>query len=262
MAEKIADMREWSRTRARTASLPASQQPQRKTKDRFACRRNRVVGLSCNGRKPMSHFTTVATKINNIVCLLKALDKLKLRHTHAEQGVEVRGWRGQKSTAEVSINMGRYDIGVVKTKTAPGLQADWWGVETTVGKTEQEVVDEINREYAYQTVVVVCEAQGYKIESRTSPRTVRSSSLCRSGASGFAKGQQGVQTMAQRKELEITISPSGEVSVQVKCIPGQSCVEETKFLEDALETKSKTVSSPSDYYQQGNTGSTGIYNRG
>ena len=36
MAEKIADMREWARTRARTASLPASQQPQRRTKDRFA----------------------------------------------------------------------------------------------------------------------------------------------------------------------------------------------------------------------------------
>ena len=57
----------------------------------------------------MSHFTTVATKINNIACLLKALDKLKLKYTHSEQGVEVRGWRGQKSTAEASINMGRYD---------------------------------------------------------------------------------------------------------------------------------------------------------
>ena len=38
MAEKIADMREWARTRARTASLPQSAQPQvqRRTKDRFA----------------------------------------------------------------------------------------------------------------------------------------------------------------------------------------------------------------------------------
>ncbi|HMY60370.1 MAG TPA: DUF2997 domain-containing protein [Pseudomonadota bacterium] len=68
--------------------------------------------------------------------------------------------------------------------------------------------------------------------------------------------------MAQRKELEITISPSGEVSVQVKCIPGQSCVEETKFLEDALGNEVKDRQLTSDYYQQGNTGSTGIYNRG
>ncbi len=37
MAEKIADMREWARTRARTASLPQAQpQQQRRTKDRFA----------------------------------------------------------------------------------------------------------------------------------------------------------------------------------------------------------------------------------
>ena len=55
--------------------------------------------------------------------------------------------------------------------------------------------------------------------------------------------------MAQRKELEITISPSGEVSVQVKCIPGQSCVEETKFLEEALGNQVTDRQLTSDYYQ-------------
>lgn len=115
----------------------------------------------------MSHFTTVATKINDLTCLLKALDKLKMRYTHAEEGVTVKGWRGQTATAEVSIHMGKYDIGVVKNEDGTyGLQADWWGIETTVGKTEQEVVDEINREYAYQKVVVACEAQGYRIEEQ------------------------------------------------------------------------------------------------
>lgn len=116
----------------------------------------------------MSHFTTVATKINDLTCLLRALEKLKLNFTHAEEGVTVRGWRGQTSLAEVSINMGRYDIGVVKNQDGTyGLVADWWGVETTVGKTEQEVVDEINREYAYQKVLVACESQGYHIEEQT-----------------------------------------------------------------------------------------------
>ncbi|MBL8635047.1 MAG: DUF2997 domain-containing protein [Myxococcales bacterium] len=67
--------------------------------------------------------------------------------------------------------------------------------------------------------------------------------------------------MAQRKELEITISPSGEVSVQVKCIPGQSCVEETKFLEEALGNQITDRQLTSDYYQQGNTNSGGVYNR-
>lgn len=115
----------------------------------------------------MSHFTTVATKITNIQCLLKALDQLKWKYTHAEEGVTVRGWRGQTSLAEVSINMGRYDIGVVKNEDGTyGLQADWWGVETTFGKTEQEVVDELNKAYAYQVVVAACEEQGYRIEEQ------------------------------------------------------------------------------------------------
>lgn len=116
----------------------------------------------------MSHFTTVATQIKNLTCLLRALDKLKMKYTHAEEGVTVRGWRGQTSLAEVSINMGRYDIGVVKNDDGTyGLVADWWGIETTVGKMEKELVDEISREYAYQTVVLACEEQGYHIDEQT-----------------------------------------------------------------------------------------------
>ena len=45
--------------------------------------------------------------------------------------------------------------------------------------------------------------------------------------------------MAQRKELEIEITPSGEVKVLVKCVPGQACIEETKFLEEALGNEIK-----------------------
>ena len=116
----------------------------------------------------MSHFTTVATKINDLVALTKALDKLKLKYTQAEEGVTVRGWRGQTSLAEISIHTSKYDIGVVKNEDGTyGLQADWWGIETTVGKTEQEFVDELNREYAYQKVVIECENQGYRIDEQS-----------------------------------------------------------------------------------------------
>ena len=64
--------------------------------------------------------------------------------------------------------------------------------------------------------------------------------------------------MAQRKELEISISPSGEVSVQVKCVPGQACVEETKFLEDALGNNIKDRQLTSDYYKQPVGTNTGV----
>lgn len=55
-----------------------------------------------------------------------------------------------------------------------------------------------------------------------------------------------------RKELEISITPTGEVKVLVKCVPGASCVEETKFLEEALGGEIKDREFTSDYYQQGN----------
>lgn len=54
--------------------------------------------------------------------------------------------------------------------------------------------------------------------------------------------------MAERKELHITISPSGEVSVQVKCIAGASCVDETRFLEEALGDTIESRELTPDYY--------------
>jgi len=67
--------------------------------------------------------------------------------------------------------------------------------------------------------------------------------------------------MPQKKELHISISPTGEVSVQVKCIAGQKCVDETKFLEDALGNQIESRELTSDYYQsqvgQGITNRTG-----
>lgn len=113
----------------------------------------------------MSHFTKVATKINNLTALKRSLEKLGWKYSAAEQGVEVRGYKGQKITAEVSIEMGKYDVGVVRAEDGTyTLVADWWGIETTRGKTEQEVVEELNREYAYQRVVQACEEQGYQIQ--------------------------------------------------------------------------------------------------
>ena len=56
--------------------------------------------------------------------------------------------------------------------------------------------------------------------------------------------------MAQKKELHIEISPTGEVSVTVKCIAGQSCVDETKFLEAALGNQIEARELTTDYYQQ------------
>lgn len=53
-----------------------------------------------------------------------------------------------------------------------------------------------------------------------------------------------------KQEIEITISPSGEVSFQVKGVKGASCVAETKFLEDALGGEVIEREHTPEYYQQ------------
>ena len=114
----------------------------------------------------MSHFTKVQTKIIDLVALKRALDELGWKYTQNEQGVTVRGYRGQTTKAEICIDMGKYDIGVVKTEDGTyELVADWWGVETTKGIKEEEVVKEINAKYAYQRVVAAVEEQGYTIDT-------------------------------------------------------------------------------------------------
>lgn len=57
-----------------------------------------------------------------------------------------------------------------------------------------------------------------------------------------------------KKELHISISPTGEVSVQVKCVAGMSCVDETKFLEAALGNEIQARELTQDYYEQPITG--------
>jgi hypothetical protein len=113
----------------------------------------------------VSHFTKVATKINDLVALKKALDQLGWKYKASAEGVEVRGWRGQTTKAEIAIDMGKYDVGVVKQADGTyALEADWWGVETTRGLKEEEVVKELNAKYAYQRVVAAVEEQGYTID--------------------------------------------------------------------------------------------------
>lgn len=67
--------------------------------------------------------------------------------------------------------------------------------------------------------------------------------------------------MAQRRELEIEITPTGEVKVQVKCVPGAACLEETKFLENALGSTIKDRELTSDYYKPSVGITTDVTNR-
>ena len=63
----------------------------------------------------MSHFTKCALKMTNLAAIKKALADMELKFTEAEQGQSamVRGYRGDTLQAAISVDMGRYDIGVI-----------------------------------------------------------------------------------------------------------------------------------------------------
>ena len=54
----------------------------------------------------------------------------------------------------------------------------------------------------------------------------------------------------RKQDIEIVISPTGEVSFTVKGVQGASCIDETKFLEDALGGGVLDRQKTSEYYEQ------------
>lgn len=114
----------------------------------------------------MSHFTTVKTKIRDLVCLKQALEDLGLAYSEAEEGVKVKGYLGQETTADLVIHASKtYDVGVRATVDGFELISDWWGVETTLGLTEQEFVNKVSQRYAYHKVVKEVKVRGFSIEA-------------------------------------------------------------------------------------------------
>ena len=115
----------------------------------------------------MSHFTKCQTKVTQLAALRTALDQLGLKYQAAtdQQGVTVRGYQGQTLTAELSINMGKYDVGVVRAENGTyEFVADWWGVETTKGVSEEEFKNTLSQKYQYHNVKQACEDKGYAVE--------------------------------------------------------------------------------------------------
>ncbi len=117
----------------------------------------------------MSHFTTVQTKINNILRLELVLQELGFAFTKAEEGqeVHVKGYLGQKAKAKLSIHASKtYDIGVnVDAQTGNvTFMADWEFVEMTAGYSQDEFTRKIVQRYAYHTVKEEVTKRGYTLE--------------------------------------------------------------------------------------------------
>src|SRR5262245_38839233 len=111
----------------------------------------------------MSHFTKCNTKVQNLTHLLTALKNLK--YQYEEGKVQVRGYRGQKTEAEVVIRGKNYDIGLVKNEdNTYSFVADWEFVEYETGIKEEEFIEQVQQQYAYVTVTEACKEQGYELQ--------------------------------------------------------------------------------------------------
>ena len=117
----------------------------------------------------MSHFTTVKTKINDLVCLKRALKDLDIAFTEAtqEQKAFVKGYQGDSTHAQMSIHISKtYDVGVkVDEQGNVEFVADWWGVETTRGWDQEEFQKKVTKRYSYHKVMQEVEKKGYTLES-------------------------------------------------------------------------------------------------
>ena len=117
----------------------------------------------------MSHFTSVKTKIRDLVCLKRALEDLNYAYSEAAQGqtVTVKGYQGDTMEAVLSIHASRtYDIGVqLAADGTYEFVADWWGVETTRGVEEETFINTLTQRYSYHKVIEEVRKKGYTIET-------------------------------------------------------------------------------------------------
>ena len=120
----------------------------------------------------MSHFTSVKTKIRDLICLKRALDDLAYTYDEAtdEQLVTGRGYQGETTEAVLSIRASKtYDIGVKATQDGTfEFVADWWGVETTRGVGEEEFIKKLTQRYSYHKVMEEIRKKGYTLEEEVS----------------------------------------------------------------------------------------------
>lgn len=118
----------------------------------------------------MSHFTTVETKINDLVCLKRALEDLGLAFEEAteNQMATVKGWRGATSQADLSIHAtNQYDIGVRQNADGTyALTADWWAINEQLGEEENstKLQNKLIQRYAFHKAKEEALKQGFTID--------------------------------------------------------------------------------------------------
>jgi hypothetical protein len=106
----------------------------------------------------MSHFTTIKVQIKEGSVLAESLRELGYQ---VLENVEVRGYQGNKTTAEYVIRQSNgYDLGFRRSGDNYELVADFWGARIN----EQEFVNTVNQKYAHKILMQSVVDQGFDVE--------------------------------------------------------------------------------------------------
>jgi hypothetical protein len=56
-----------------------------------------------------------------------------------------------------------YSIGLRKKGKGYELAADWWAIETFTGQKQEDIINKITRQYAYETIMDKIHGMGYSV---------------------------------------------------------------------------------------------------
>lgn len=120
----------------------------------------------------MSHISKIDTKIKDLCCLKKALEAMQMEYTEAQEGqaMTLCGYgKGEEiNDCIMKIKTGsKYSIGIRKCGENYEFAADWWAIETFTGQKQDDLLNKITRQYAYETVLEKVRNMGYSVVDET-----------------------------------------------------------------------------------------------
>lgn len=116
----------------------------------------------------MSHIAKIDTKIKDLVYLKNALKSLNIQYAEAEkeETLTLKGYGKNEAITGciMEIKTGSpYSIGIRKKEKGYEAAADWWAIETFTGQKQEDIMNKITRQYAYETIMDKIKGMGYNI---------------------------------------------------------------------------------------------------